>query len=696
MNWIYFVAFIVQAIIFVPSIAGQDQYAWENEPDIIHGYYKFIAAGGDYDTLSPSILERLVYKANASYYGPKLVYENFGKNHLLAYHFLQHQELSEAKPYAQIALRWATKISDNYYTAAAFRILSDIYYQEGRLDSSLHYKTRALMLYQQLRNQLLANIMYYQIGTLYYTANDYDEALYYFVEFFKRDTRANLVRTLQTYNYIGRIYHFIGKHQLAIGYFQQAATIAKNYGIQQWLAISKGNVGKVYVSQQQYQKAIPLLEMSYLSAIAHQDTSLAIIENSILAEVYWKMRNRSKMELLVKQIEQLYTATINPEARLAYMRCRYLFSKAKADWQEALKRLEIYKAFGDSLNSLSYRQSLEQVRMLSITAIQPIKEELMSKKIEASERQKNWLLWSSFVFLSIVTPFIFGLWRLNLKYKKTNLALKNTQYEISLKNRQLEEQNKQIALQAANLEQVVKQRTRDLQTTINVLNSHNKDLEQFSYIISHNIRSPITQILGLVNIFNLQQPDDPFNVEILKNLQKSAASLDQVIKDLNTIISTRQGLDSFKEKVELEELLRQVLLGIETNIAATQASIQYDFTLQPVLYTIRGYMHSILYNLISNAIKYRAEHRKPHIVISSDYLGNFCTLTVADNGLGMDLQNIDTYKIFGLYQRMHTHTEGKGLGLYLVKTQVESLGGTISVESQLGEGSVFRISLPLF
>lgn len=689
--------FLAMNWFFVPPLMGQTKSALDDATDVVAGYQKLIASGGDYDTLSVQTLERLLYKANASYYGPKLVLENFAKNHLLAIHAYQRKEFSEAILYAHVSLRWATKIGDSYCKASCFRILSDVYNKETRYDSALHYKIQALAIYQQLRNHALANLMNYQIGNLYFDVNDYDQAKVFLDEFLQRDTRHHMANTLRAYNRIGRIYHFWGRYDIAVGYFEHAATLANRYNMPQWELTAKGNIGKVYFKQKKYREAIPLLEASYLSALEYRDTSRAIIDNCTLAETYLNMSNRQKMAELLSEVEKLTDAAIvSAEAKLVYIRCRYLYAKSGDNTQTTLQLLEEYKQLSDSLNSYSYQKKLEQVRTLNAAAVQQFKNELMEKKAESVEQERNLLLIGSLLFASVVIPLLFFLVRLNRKRRRANLELNRSQYEVSLKNKLLEEQNRQIAAQAANLEQMVKERTRDLESTIKGLNSHNKDLEQFSYIVSHNIRSPITQILGLISIFNANQPDDPVNLEVLKNLQKSAANLDQVIKDLNIIISTRQSLDTLKEKVDLEEMIRQVLLGLETNITAAHASVQYDFTLQPMLYTVRGYMHSILHNLVSNAIKYRAENRKPHIVVSSDQLGDFCCLMVADNGLGIDLTNTDTYKIFGLYQRMHTHTEGKGLGLYLVKTQVESLGGTIGVESKLGVGTVFRIMLPLF
>ena len=103
------------------------------------------------------------------------------------------------------------------------------------------------------------------------------------------------------------------------------------------------------------------------------------------------------------------------------------------------------------------------------------------------------------------------------------------------------------------------------------------------------------------------------------------------------------------------------------------------------------YLESIIYNLFSNALKYRSEKRVLELSISTFKDGNDVVLKICDNGVGIDLESYGQ-KLFGLYQRFHDHVGGKGMGLYLVKTQVEALGGSIAVESKVDHGTTFTIT----
>jgi Signal transduction histidine kinase len=171
--------------------------------------------------------------------------------------------------------------------------------------------------------------------------------------------------------------------------------------------------------------------------------------------------------------------------------------------------------------------------------------------------------------------------------------------------------------------------------------------------------------------------------------------LDTVIKDLTQIINVRNDLSKIKEPIDLIQVIEAEKFLLKDEIEKAGAEIHLSIRNANTLYCIKSYVQSILHNLLSNAIKYRSNKRKLIIYICAEQLSDFICLSVQDNGLGIDLSNTDLYKIFGLYQRMHDHVEGKGLGLYLVKTQVESFGGKIEVESELDVGTTFKVYLPV-
>ncbi|MBU1483371.1 MAG: PAS domain-containing sensor histidine kinase, partial [Bacteroidetes bacterium] len=223
----------------------------------------------------------------------------------------------------------------------------------------------------------------------------------------------------------------------------------------------------------------------------------------------------------------------------------------------------------------------------------------------------------------------------------------------------------------------------------------NKNLEQFSYIISHNLRSPVANILGLIAL--LQEENIPTEtIDYINNsINLSANKLDEVIKDLNDILQVKNNITEIKELVSFKNLTSDIYVSIDTLIKKENATINWDFFEAPEMKTIKSYLHSIFYNLITNSLKFRQRHVPLLIEIKSQFINNKIILLFKDNGMGIDLKKQNT-NIFGLYKRFHAdYAEGKGVGLYMVKTQVETIGGTINIKSEVNEGTEFRIEFPI-
>jgi signal transduction histidine kinase len=286
----------------------------------------------------------------------------------------------------------------------------------------------------------------------------------------------------------------------------------------------------------------------------------------------------------------------------------------------------------------------------------------------------------------------------NEEMKQQQEELKAANDQLEIQHREALKQNKMVETQkiraeilVKNLEVEVSKQTFKLRDMLDDMTKQNEDLKQFSYIISHNIRSPIAHLLGLLSIFNRTNMNDPFNQEVLRLLEDSAKNLDIVIRDLTQIIAIRNNLNKVKEKVDIRDVIEFEKSLLKNEINNAQALLTEDLLADNELFAIRSYVQSITHNLISNAIKYKANRRQLHIKIKTEIIDQYLCLSVQDNGLGIELTANTREKLFGLYQRMHDHVEGKGLGLYMVKTQVEVLGGKIEVESELNKGTVFKV-----
>lgn len=282
--------------------------------------------------------------------------------------------------------------------------------------------------------------------------------------------------------------------------------------------------------------------------------------------------------------------------------------------------------------------------------------------------------------------------------------LTTQQEQIELQNQELQQNNqalhdarktveKQHDLLQHHTEELEKQisaRTEELLVTNTELLDQNKQLEQFAFIVAHNLRSPVARLLGLTNLAKLVDPHGNEVEVVLQKVAESGKELDTVIHDLSNILEIRNGKDKQFETVSLTVRLASACMSLKEEISTSHARITQDLSAADALYTISPYIESILYNLISNAIKYRHPDRIPVISIRTTVVEGVVHLMVKDNGLGLDIQRHGD-KLFHLYQRFHRDGEGRGIGLYLVKTQVEAIGAHISMQSTPQKGSEFTI-----
>ena len=279
---------------------------------------------------------------------------------------------------------------------------------------------------------------------------------------------------------------------------------------------------------------------------------------------------------------------------------------------------------------------------------------------------------------------------LNKKISHQNQEIIKQSEVLQRKNRELSEAHKLIEKQRIQLQKRNESLSQQIQeTSISIdhaneqLALQNNELQQFSFTISHKLRSPLVTLKGLLNLVDKGNFDQK-NLELFNYIENTLHKMEYLFLDLNEIISLRSDLYQQKEFINLDE----ELTDIKNLFYEDLIKLNIDFSIQTngvsSIYTNKQKFNSILYNLISNAIKFRSETRKPVISVGIEESDKHFVITVEDNGMGIDLKKFGN-KMFSLFQRFHPKIDGKGLGLYLVRTQAESLGGHVHIESQPDE-----------
>ncbi|HEX8546277.1 MAG TPA: HAMP domain-containing sensor histidine kinase [Cytophagaceae bacterium] len=216
----------------------------------------------------------------------------------------------------------------------------------------------------------------------------------------------------------------------------------------------------------------------------------------------------------------------------------------------------------------------------------------------------------------------------------------------------------------------------------------NNDLDNFIYTASHDLKAPISNIEGLLIAFKDDEVFDEGKNALLDMMFHSIERFKTTIKDLTEITKVHRPEDLDLQDLYFYEILDEVKLDIRGLIETLNPDIELAFTVPNINYP-RKNLRSIIYNLLSNSLKYSSPDRIPKIRIATEKKGNYIILKISDNGLGLSAEN--QTKIFGMFKRAHQHIDGTGIGLYMIKRMIENTGGKIEVESQVGIGTTFCV-----
>lgn len=236
-----------------------------------------------------------------------------------------------------------------------------------------------------------------------------------------------------------------------------------------------------------------------------------------------------------------------------------------------------------------------------------------------------------------------------------------------------------------------KRQEKEKEQLILELTQTNKDLKQFSYITSHNLRAPLSNLTGLLTLVDDIEIEDSELKEILDGFNKSTQLLNETVNDLTKVMIIKDNPSIQKEKVLLNEVFENIFGQLQFQIDLHKPIFTIDFNKVDTLFINKPYIESILLNLLTNALKYKSDSPKLKITITTSQQADTTILKFKDNGIGIDLKRHGA-KVFGLYQRFHNYPDSKGLGLYLVKSQVEAMGGSIKIESMVNKGTTFTLT----
>mgnify|MGYP003633582072 FL=1 len=219
-----------------------------------------------------------------------------------------------------------------------------------------------------------------------------------------------------------------------------------------------------------------------------------------------------------------------------------------------------------------------------------------------------------------------------------------------------------------------------------------KELEEFAYVAAHDLKAPITNLNVLSEMIDADRLSSQADIQLFSKLKNNIEQISKTIFTLNEVINFKTTLKDKKEHLLFEKVFKEVAQSLTEQLNSTNTMLSVDFSECTAIEYPPLHLKSVLQNLLTNAVKYKRPNKLLKIEVRTNMVNGSVCLTMKDNGLGFDVEKYGR-KVFGLFKRLHTHVEGKGVGMYIVKSIVEAHGGSIDVKSKPNKGTLFTVYL---
>ncbi len=565
---------------------------------------------------------------------------------------------------------------------SALQNIGAVYSLTADTAKALGYFRKARVLGREKGYIALLSYTSSSIGIIYRQKKNYDSALFYFKEALALREQSNTaLQNSATLCDISWVLFMMKKYKESEQYLAKAYALAKKVNNSLAYAYTYLTDGELSFRKEDFAKAVQKLQLSLQLAKENKLTAVAAKSEEYLEKTYAAMGNYKK----AYEFQKRYTAT-----------------------QDSLLGNEKIRA----ITRLESKHALEKQRKEN--EILALESKLQKRELDYRATERSVIIGCCAILFISIVGLLFSTHRFKALNKTLhhqnqfiekqkeemegqNKVLIIQQKEIKLKNEVLETQNIELAASREKisrynilLEEAVQARTAELARSNEQLQEQFHQLEQFSFMTAHTLRGPVARILGLGKIFDRSKPEE--NLQILDKLISTTQDLDLVVHDIGEVLMASEETKQEKETIELTPFIENIKASFLNEIQKIGGSFTTHVHV-PIIKTVPSFLSSILTNLISNSIKYRSPFIPLNIELRIQLESGRLIWTLQDNGIGFDSEKYKT-KIFEPYQRFHTHLEGKGLGLYLVKSDVKKLGGTIQLTSKDGAGATVKFSLP--
>lgn len=613
------------------------------------------------------------------------------------------------------SLKIAEEANRKVEMANGYNNIGNIYNVQGNSDLALEYYQKSLKIREQIGDKIGIATSLGSISIIYRNAGKYELALETYQKslkiFEELKDKQGIAIVLE---HLGNIYDKQGNYPLALDYLFKSLKVCEEIGDKEGLTYCFGNIAGIYQKTKEYDKSIEyaskgleiakevkaLPQIKHLSKILYETYKLKGNFSEALEqhEIYKKMNDsmfnvekskaianlESKVELERKQKEidllnkdkklQQIEAEKERNARLALQK----ESEARELWALAQKEQDRRKQ--DSLLALAQKASLEAGRLKAVE--KQLQAESEKKQLEILKEKEARKLQSYIVYLVLlgfisVLIFAYFIYRSKLKERKAKEEVLHKNEEISMQSEEIRSQRDVLDTQRTELIQI------------------NATKDKLFAIIGHDLRSPINTLLSMIDLLKNEYISPKEFTELSGNLKSNVENIHFTLNNLlSWANSQREGLVTNPQSVHIHELVEENIRFLEEVAKAKDIHLENYVAKNVVVWADNEQINLVIRNLMSNALKFTPKHGL--VQIRAALQNDFYEIAIEDNGMGMSQEQMN--KLF--QETTHFSTagtqgeKGTGIGLLLCKEMVEENKGKISVESQVGKGTIFKFSLP--
>lgn len=599
----------------------------------------------------------------------------------------QFSDIIKAKKHAKTAVDLASQFRLKSQQAEALTLLGYAHLVLGEFDQALACHFKSLNLAQQAQDTVVMVTSYNAVASMYHKIKDPKRALHYLQ---KAGNLAQLINdTLglsRVYNNLGNLYEEEKKYVKAFSYFSRAARMQRLLGRNRNLAISLHNMGHVHIYLPNHKKGLPNLFESLEINQTIQNNMLRSGTLGSIAQIYALTQEGEKA---MQYAHQSYDWAVKTKSSKKINEAAKLLQKlyaSKKDYAKAYQYLEIVNQQENILDLEHQKLKAAEITAEHEREVQRLQQKKFTIEKENQalkiKKQELTLAFGSLVVCLLMVVLVV-VYRSRQRFKLSSQELTAANYQMQQQNQQIEKQRAELCIQS-----------QTLQKQNSLLESHNSFKSRVFTIISHDLKAPFNSLKGVLDFIKIKEMSR-HDLNLLFNLlgKEMEHSLEMLQSLLVWSKSQLAGSRITFKPVNLQQLVAENLQLVESRAAEKNIHLINAIPAYTEVATDQERLNFALRNLIQNAIKFTSGGGQ--VLIHTETKEGQVFITVNDTGKGISPENLNKLFKEDRFTTLGTSKEkGTGLGLMLCKELLESINASIAVESQVGVGSTFKITLP--